>query len=179
MSITYRPATREDIDGIVAVFLSCWRGSYAEVLPRRLVDAMTDDEATSLWTRVLDEAGRGEVIVAEAEAAGASRPAILGVTRFALAGDGGGMVNSLYVSPLAQGKGVGSRLLTAAADALAAAGATTAHLWVFEHNAPSIAFYRRQGWVPDGDARVQEAFDEPEIRLVRTLAPPTAEAGRS
>lgn len=179
MSITLRPATSEDIDGIVRVFLSCWRGSYAAVLPRRLVDAMTDDEATTLWTRVLDEARRGEVIVAVAEpaAAGAGQPVILGVTRFAVAGDGAGMVNSLYVSPLAQGKGVGSRLLSAAADALAAAGVTTARLWVFEHNAPSIAFYRAQGWVPDGDARVQEAFGEPEIRLARALAGP--DAGRS
>lgn len=177
MPITYRAATSEDIDGIARVFLSCWRGSYAAVLPRRLVEAMTDEEATTLWTRALGEARRGDVIVAEStEAAG---PAILGVTRFALGGDGEGAVHSLYVSPLAQGQGVGSRLLTAAADALAAAGATTAHLWVFASNAPSIAFYRRQGWLPDGDARVQEAFGEPEIRLVRVLAPATAEAGHS
>ena len=187
MPITYRPATSEDIDGVARVFLSCWRGSYAAVLPRRLVDMMTDEEATALWTRVLDEAGPGEVVVAvaepetESEAAGGARPVILGVTRFAVAGDGTGMVNSLYVSPLAQGQGVGSRLLTTAADALAAAGATTAHLWVFESNAPSIAFYRRQGWLPDGGARVQEAFGEPEIRLVRALAPSAApaEAGHS
>lgn len=178
MPITYRPATSEDIDGIVLVFLSCWRGSYAAVLPRRLVDTMTDEEAAALWTRVLGEARRGEVIVAEsAESAGPAGPVILGVTRFALGDDGEGAVNSLYVSPLAQGQGVGSRLLTAAADALAAAGATTAHLWVFESNAPSIAFYRRQGWLPDGGARVQEEFGEPEIRLVRALAP--AEAGHS
>lgn len=177
MPITYRPATSEDIDGIALVFLSCWRGSYAAVLPRRLVEMMTDEEAAALWTRVLGEARRGDVIVAEST--GAAGPAILGVTRFARGDDGEGAVNSLYVSPLAQGQGVGSRLLTAAADALAAAGATTAHLWVFESNAPSIAFYRRQGWLPDGGARVQEAFGEPEIRLVRALAPAAAEAGHS
>ena len=166
MPITYRPATRSDLDGILEVFLACWRDSYAEVLPRRLVETMTDAYAGELWMNALDGSVSGEVIVAEE----ASTATILGVTRFAVGAQGDGVVHSLYVSPMAQGRGVGSRLLMEASRALSAAGASTAHLWVFADNAPSVAFYGRQGWLPDAATRVQEEFGELESRLVRTLA---------
>jgi GNAT superfamily N-acetyltransferase len=167
MAITYRPAAANDVAGIVAAFLDCWRDSYAAVLPARLVARMTDERANDLWTRVLEEAAPGEVIVAESDEA--SGPVILGVTRYSVEA-GEGMVHSLYVSPLAQGRGVGTRLLNAAADALAEAGVVTARLWVFRDNAPSLAFYRRNGWIPDGRTRVQDDLGEPEIRLGRNLA---------
>ena len=179
MRIACRPATKGDTDGIVTVFLDCWRGSYRAVLPERLVDAMTDQKAHDLWTRALADAAPGEILVAERVADGTSEqdaPAseILGVTRFAPGPAGHGAVHSLYVSPYAQGTGVGSRLLRAAGDALADAGMVTAGLWVFRDNAPSLAFYRRQGWTPTGDTRVQAEFGEPEIGLSRVLAAPAS-----
>ena len=137
MATRDRRATTDDPDGIVATLLGCWRVSYAPVLPRRLIDAMTDERAVDLWTRVLGE----------------------------------GSVSSFYVSPRAQGRKVGSGLLAAAADALLAAGSITAHLWVFRDNAPARAFYRHNGWYPDGRTRVQPEFGEPEIRLTALLCP--------
>jgi GNAT superfamily N-acetyltransferase len=184
MRFAFRPATKGDIAGIVMVFLDCWRGSYRAVLPERLVEAMTDRKAHDLWTRVLGEAAPGEILVAERDdegtseldapdakdAVGAPAARILGVTRFAPGPAGHGIVHSLYVSPLAQGAGMGSRLLATAGEALAAAGMVTAELWVFRDNSPSLAFYQRQGWTPSGDTRVQAEFGEPELRLVRVLA---------
>jgi len=167
MPITFRPATMNDLEDIVAVFLLCWRESYTGVLPQRLVDAMTDKQANDLWTRVLGESAPGEVIVAESDEA--SRATILGVARIAVGTGEQGSVHSLYVSPQAQGKGVGSQLLSTACDALSAARVETVRLWVFQDNAPSIAFYRHNGWIPDGQTRVQEAFGEPEIGLGKTL----------
>lgn len=171
MMISYRPANLSDIDGIVAVFLGCWLITYAAVLPRSLVDAMTADRADTLWTRVLGEEAVDEVIVAVSD-----EPAdagIVGVTRWCATQHGDdraeGVVHSLYVSPAAQGRGVGSALLIAATDRLTAAGVATARLWVFRDNSPSIAFYRRAGWLPDGTTRVQEEFGQPEISLAKAL----------
>ncbi len=170
MPIRFRPATMNDLEDIVAVFLLCWRESYQGVLPQRLVDAMTDKEASDLWTRVLRESEPGDVIVAEsAESAESSAATILGVARIAVGTGGQGSVHSLYVSPQTQGRGVGSQLLCTACDVLSASRVETAGLWVFQDNAPSIAFYRHHGWLPDGQTRVQEAFGEPEIRLGKTL----------
>lgn len=159
MSVTLRPATSDDRDAIVAVFLACWRESYVGVLPAVAIEAMTDDRAQALWRRVLAST-EGTVFVAEHDGL------VQGVTRFAPEGDGGA-VHSLYVSPDARGLGLGTRLLDAAYDSLSERGAASVALWVFAANAPSIAFYRGRGWLPDGGARTQAEFGEPELRLRR------------
>ncbi|GAA4227013.1 GNAT superfamily N-acetyltransferase [Streptosporangium album] len=151
-----RTATRDDLDGIVEVFLACWHESYAGVLPERLVAAMSPERARALWADALE---RSQVIVAEDDGS------VRGVTRF-----GDDTVHSLYVHPHAQGGGLGARLLGAAESALSSTGATRAFLWVFRDNLPSIGFYRRQGWTPDGTSRTTPEFGEPELRLAKVPA---------
>jgi GNAT superfamily N-acetyltransferase len=186
MTVFIREAVPGDLDEIVAIFLACWRGSYAAVLPLALVERMTDAQARDLWSAALERAA-GRMLVA---APAAGEPP-LGVSRVSFGGDGDGdgedvsddngadavgLVESLYVSPAAQGAGIGRALLTAAVGALADAGATSARLWVFAQNQPSRDFYRAQGWTEDGGQRVQEAFGEPELRMARAL--PTQAGGR-
>ncbi|WP_250564484.1 anhydro-N-acetylmuramic acid kinase [Sphaerisporangium fuscum] len=166
--ITLRPATLADLDGVVEVFLACWHRSYTGVMPASLVAAMTPGRARELWARVLAESGPSEIVAVRS---GGDAPSVLGITRYGLDEHGDGTVYSLYVHPDAQGGGLGARLLRGAQDALATAGASRASLWVFADNAPSIGFYRSQGWAPDGTTRVQAEFGEPELRLVKTLHP--------
>jgi ribosomal protein S18 acetylase RimI-like enzyme len=161
VSIELRPATSADVDAVVSVFLACWRESYRGVLPDSTIDAMSDEKAQRLWERVLGS-DEGEVLVAESAAT------VVGVTRLSATGTHG-VVHSLYVSPHSQGSGLGSQLLRAASARLAALGVKDASLWVFAANAPSLAFYRRQGWLPDGGQRTEDEFGEPELRLVRRL----------
>jgi ribosomal protein S18 acetylase RimI-like enzyme len=160
VSLEIREAGPDDLDGVVAVFLDCWRQSYRGVLPDRLVDSMTDEAANDLWGRALSDKDATVVI--------AVRDVVLGVTRYAQAGSTG-LVHSLYVSPDARGLGLGRRLLDRAAADLAAAHATSASLWVFADNAPSIGFYAACGWLPDGVTRIQDEFGEPEIQLRNAL----------
>ncbi len=150
---------------MVEVFLGCWRSTYAGRLPDALVASMTDEAARSLWSRALTTTGR-RVALAEVD------EQVCGVVGFEASGEDG-WVQSLYVSPSAQGHGIGSTLLGHAYDRLLEAGCHRAHLWVFADNSPSIAFYARHGWAPDGAQRVEEAFGENEIRLSRALAVPT------
>jgi len=161
MTVEIRDAAADDLAGIVTVFLACWRESYRGVLPDRLVDSMSDEKASELWRRGM--AAQGARV-----ALGVRDGVVLGVTRYALE-ESVGVVHSLYVSPDARGLGLGRRLLERAAADLQAAGATTATLWVFADNAPSIGFYRACGWLPDGVTRVQEEFGEPELQLRKEL----------
>ncbi len=144
------------------MFLECWRESYRGILPAEAIDAMTDQRAQELWRRVLSST-EGTVLVA------AQGERIVGVTRHAIdrsdRSDGHGAVHSLYVSPGAQGAGIGRTLLDAAIAQLRAAGAETGLLWVFAANAPSIRFYESRGWRPDGATRIQEEFGQPEQRM--------------
>lgn len=162
MTLEVRRATPDDLSGVLGVFLGCWRESYRGILPESAIDAMTDERAEILWRRVLADPV-GEVLAAERDGA------IVGVTRYA-ATAGEGTVHSLYVSPRAHGGGVGTALLSAAADALRAAGADAATLWVFAANAPSIRFYESRGWRADGLTRTQPDFGEPEQRMRREWA---------
>jgi len=191
-TVTVRPAEVDDLDQVVDVFLGCWRETYAAVLPRRLVDAMTDESARELWARVAQESAPGDLLVAlgagpevsatpEAPAVPElpGAPArIVGVARLGPVVGAAGHLASLYVSPRAQGLGIGRRLMEAALVRLAAAGATSATLWVFRDNAPSIAFYRHLGWAPDGHERTQPEFGEPEVRLSLSLDPADGDGRR-
>lgn len=102
--------------------------------------------------------GEGIVVVALDE------QQLVGVMRCEING-GSGIVQSLYVSPSAHGRGIGSRLLLHAVAAMTADGPRSLTLWVFAGNVSSIRFYERLGWLPDGASRTQEEFGAPELRL--------------
>ena len=61
-----------------------------------------------------------------------------------------GEIYAIYVAPERWGTGVGRALMTAARDALAAAGNAEIRLWVLAENARARRFYERAGMVTDG-----------------------------
>ena len=63
-------------------------------------------------------------------------------------------VVGLYVDPSRWREGHAARLLVALLDDLRATGATSARLWVLEHNTRARSMYERRGWGPDGATRL-------------------------
>jgi ribosomal protein S18 acetylase RimI-like enzyme len=161
-----RVADPDDVDQLAAVFLDCWRISYAQVMPAPLVESMTAEKARAMWAEAVRRPGQTIVIAAE----DGPPHAVLGFVGFRLQEDGGGYVSSLYVSPNLQGGGVGRLLLGEAEKELRESGAQTARLWVFEDNAPSRAFYVRQGWRPDGRRGTLPEWGQPQLGMAKTLA---------
>jgi ribosomal protein S18 acetylase RimI-like enzyme len=162
-----RRATPDDLAQVAAVFLACWRDSYRDVLPARLLERYDEAGAAALWSGPITDPRDDETVLV-AEIAGRG---VLGVTRFGPDPDSPelGHVFSLYVSPAAQGLGLGGQLLRAATVSLVELGHSAATLWVFAANERSIGFYAHEGWLPDGGHRVEPAYDEPELRLRRAL----------
>jgi GNAT superfamily N-acetyltransferase len=160
-----RRAGTSDLEAIVDVFLDCWRITYADTMPAGLVEAMTRERAREIWSATL-AGSRTEVLVAAAVPAGGVR----GVVGYSLPEPEAGYVASLYVSPHAQGSGTGRLLLAEAEQRLRAWGARRARLWVFADNAPSRAFYQRQGWQPDGSRETLPEFGQPQIGMAKDLA---------
>lgn len=169
MTLTMRSATAADVEAIVGVFLACWRGPYAHVLPASAVQQMTDQRAIQLWRDAFaDRAEPDEIMVASL----GEDSAACGVVRYGLTGRDQGAIWSLYVDPSAQGAGLGSRLLRSAEDALAKRGAASAILFVFARNAPSIDFYRRHGWkAADQAGETRYDFGEPVLTMTKALSP--------
>ena len=160
-----RVARRDDIDQLSAVFLDCWRISYGQVMPASLVASMTPGKARSLWADALQ---RPNQTILAATADEPPHP-VVGFVGFQLQADGAGYVSSLYVSPQLQGGGVGRLLLSGAEQELRDAGARTARLWVFEQNAPSRAFYIRQGYHPDGRRETLPEWGQPQLGMTKTF----------
>lgn len=162
-----RAARPEDLTAVAAVFLACWRESYAEVLPADVIGRYDPDGARDLWRQVVtDPPADAVVLVAEQPGRG-----VLGVLRIGPDADepASGHVFSLYVHPDTQGLGIGGRLLTAAEHRFREADMHKATLWVFAANAAARGFYARHGWQPDGAQRVEPEYGEPELRLRRVL----------
>lgn len=159
-----RRASLRDLDAVVDVFVSCWRESYAGLLPAATSSAMDEPTATALWSVLLAGAPGQVVLVIEDDGV------VRGVARCSGVGEPEGCVESLYVAPSLQGRGAGARLLTACRDLLVAEGALAARLWVFELNTPARGFYARQGWQETGQRRVQDAWGAQEILLRLDLA---------
>ncbi len=162
-----REARPDDLGAVAALFLRCWRGSYADVLPPRAIAVFDEASARELWRPALRAprpGTRGVVAVSDPDR-------VVGVVRMGRDPDeqGVGHVFSLYVDPAAQGGGVGRLLLDDAVSWLRDQGLAEATLWVFEANARARAFYALHGWLPDGGSRVEPEFGEPEVRLRRSL----------
>jgi ribosomal protein S18 acetylase RimI-like enzyme len=167
---TLRRASDRDLDGIVSVFLDCWRVSYSRVMPDALVDSMTSERALTIWQNALRNPGNTIVVAVGDEPASA----VVGLVGYSMLGSevgqgGVGYIGSLYVSPFAQGSGTGRLLLSAATDDLRNLGARHAGLWVFEQNAPSRSFYERQGWTADGRREVLAEWGQPQIGMAKDL----------
>jgi len=165
--VVLRAARDGDLDAIAELFLACWQTSYREWLPPRVVSLYGPTEAQALWRSALAKApDERQVVVAEGPDHG-----VLGVVAIGLEPDRAnvGHIYSLYVSPDAQGLGIGSRLMAFAIGRLVELGSASASLWVFEANADGRAFYERSGWLPDGTVRVEPEYGEQELRLTRSL----------
>jgi len=167
-STDLRTAQRDDLEDIAELFLACWQTSYRDVLPPALVAMYGPSEARALWQRSFERgAGERRVVVADDVEHG-----IVGVvvTGREPGHADTGHIFSLYVDPEAQGLGIGSRLMAAAIERFAAEGLSRASLWVFAANRHALEFYERFGWLPDGTERVEPEYNEPELRLARSLA---------
>ena len=141
-----RRARPEDAPALAAVHVRAWRHAYADIVA--VEDMPTEYWRRERWDALLAEGAEVHVFDQDGAVAG-------------FAALDGNELRALYVDPPAQGAGVGSALLTAAVDALRAAGHREAYLWTFEANGLARAFYERHGWqlVPGRQERLA-----PEVR---------------
>jgi ribosomal protein S18 acetylase RimI-like enzyme len=152
---------------VARVHVLAWQSGYRDILPAELLASLSVEERTGRWRRQLAES---RTWVVSAPAGPVLGFVSVGPSRDEDAPPGDGEVYALYVHPDTWGTGVGSRLLTTAAEHLATAH-TGATLWVLERNERARAFYERHGWRPDGahrqETRAAALLEELRYRLGR------------
>jgi hypothetical protein len=163
--ISLRKARVADAIAIGAVHVAAWRSSYPGMLPDEFLAKLSVSRQAAHY----DAAIRGGTGVMVATASGSdvplgSGPRIVGFTtagRARHAEVGGkrlaeGEVETLYVLDDWRERGVGRRLMRAAASHLVDIGCKSAFVWVLRDN-PSRWFYQRLGGKPAAEATTQIA----------------------
>jgi GNAT superfamily N-acetyltransferase len=173
-----RPARREDAAGIARIQLTTWRTAYRSILPRQVLDQLTEDFLAQRWADAVAQppTPRHRVLVAVEQAAqahlvgfAASGPPdeqALAPGEEALA-DTTATITDLLVEPRWGRRGHGSRLLAASVEGWRADGFATAVAWVYERDPATRAFLSSAGWLPDGATRALDVDDllVPQLRL--------------
>ncbi|MGK5441841.1 N-acetyltransferase family protein [Micromonospora sp. URMC 105] len=132
--ITVRPMTAADADAVLAVYqagLDAGDASFETTAPTWAAF----DAAKLAAHRLVAVGADGTVLGWVAVAPTSSRAVYAGVVE-----------HSVYVDPVAQGRGVGRLLLDALIASTEAAGIWTVQSGVFPENAASLALHRRAGF---------------------------------
>jgi ribosomal protein S18 acetylase RimI-like enzyme len=157
-----RAATAADAGAIAAVQARGWRHAYGDIVaPEDMPDPATKEPE---WRDRIADPDVG-VLVFDHDGSVAGFAAF-GASRDADAREHTAELYAIYVDPAAQGAGVGSALIEAAVEDLAARRFADAMLWTLQGNGLARAFYERHGWTLD-DGALQH--DPPEVRYRRTL----------
>lgn len=148
-----RPARRADLPEIAELFIATRRNAF----PAMPAAVRADEEIRDWFTdlRLGTERGAKEIWVAET--GGAADGDLLGFAVLDAA-----WLDSLYVGPQHQARGVGSALL----DVVKAQRPGGFALWVFASNTPARGFYRRNGLLElehtDGTGNEERS---PDVRM--------------
>lgn len=168
---TIRPIRVEDVAAVARLHVAVWQAAYRGLLPDAFLDAQSVERRERMWQGAV---GRDDPPVLVAEMGGRIAGFVwCGPARDAdVQGAMTGEVYAIYVAPDAWGSGVSAALMVQGLAGLAALGYTEAILWVLRGNERAMHFYTRQGFAPDGAAKIEQhgdvTFDE--VRYRRWLA---------
>jgi ribosomal protein S18 acetylase RimI-like enzyme len=154
--VSVREARPEDAAEVAGVHVRSWQSAYRGLLSDQYLDGLRAEDRAARYTFGSPDpdapltmvATEGEVICGFVTV-GPSRDADVAHR---------GEVFGLYVDPGAWGLGVGRRLMADAREHLSGRRFTEAVLWVFEGNVRAEAFYRTDGWRPDGRRQREEIW---------------------
>ena len=154
--IHVRPAVPDDAERIAEIQRESWRAAYAHLLSADFLATLPAH--VEMFQRAIERGATLEVAELDGELIGY---ALAGPTRDEDAPRELQLWH-LYQLPKAHGSGSGQALLEAVL------GDRPAQLWTAEDNPRANAFYRRNGFRPDGARKVEDAWEGlVAIRMVR------------
>jgi ribosomal protein S18 acetylase RimI-like enzyme len=142
MTYAIVPAGPGDAVDLARVHVEAWRETYPGLLPQVYLDRMSVATHARRWRYRLMNSGEVTLV---AETARGLAGYCSGDWERGGARPGEAEIATLYILRRAQRSGLGRRLLTATARALAARGATSLVIWVLRDNAGARRFYEKMG----------------------------------
>jgi ribosomal protein S18 acetylase RimI-like enzyme len=163
--ITVRRARPADAATIGAVHVAAWRSAYPGILPDSYLAGLSAVRQTAYYQGAILNGVGVHVVVVSGQDLGArgGGPRVVGFATGCRARPGRwsaplaeGEIETLYVLDDWRERGLGRRLMRAAAAHLAAEGCRSAFVWVLRDN-PSRWFYERLGGKPVAEATIEFA----------------------
>lgn len=155
--MSIRTATRDDCDAIAALHAASWRATYRDILSDAYLDHDVVEDRHDLWAaRFAKFDERKHYVAVAVDDSGPYGAVLLGFVCVLLdeEPEQGALLDNLHVKPDAHGRGTGRRLMSNAARWVASMQPSWAmHLWVYEANRKTVAFYRAAGGV-EADRRI-------------------------
>jgi GNAT superfamily N-acetyltransferase len=165
--VTSEPVVRvagpQDAAAIARLRIDAWRATYRGLIPDAYLDAMSVEENTGFWQRIL-EAGSPQARVFVAEEAGELVGFAAGHRRDPPIHGFAAELAALYVRADRVRQGLGRRLLAAVAAAMRAEGADGMVVFVIAGNRGAVAFYENRG----AERLHEQPFEWDGIPLVET-----------
>lgn len=141
-----RPATPDDLPAMLAILP---RLAEFELPPRRNGEDLWKGDARTLTRWAQESAGEDDaliVLVAEDDDAGVVGVALVRLQPEFMSGAPGAHLEAIGVAEIADGQGIGRRLLQEAEQAASARGAGSMTLHVFANNERARSVYDRSGY---------------------------------
>jgi ribosomal protein S18 acetylase RimI-like enzyme len=146
MTFVVFPAGPSDAEELARVHVASWRETYRGLLADAFLARMSEPGFTRRFRRALTQPGSGVTLAA------ADRYSLVGYVQGGPSRrdtPGEAEIATLYVLRQAQGQGLGARLMTETARALAANGATSLMISVLRDNIRARGFYEHLGGQPE------------------------------
>jgi len=139
--LKFRLAVPDDADAVAALHADSWRRHYRGAYSNEFLDGDIHAERLAVWSGRLREADRDACTIVAEDGDG-----LVGFVHTIFEADPrwGALVDNLHVVYAEKRRGVGSRLMTLAAEPVLERG-TGLYLWVLEQNLGARAFYEARG----------------------------------
>jgi GNAT superfamily N-acetyltransferase len=159
MGIIIRPAVLDDVDAIARVHVASWHGAYRGIMPDELIDERTEDVRRTQWSSSLQQPDRTTLVACDEN--GAVVGFASATVRPRLEGRFQSYLQTLYLLPDAQGRGIGRELLRDLSVRLLEAGVRNMALRTLRLNR-ARSFYERLGarLVSEGISDDEGQFDD-------------------
>jgi len=142
--IHFRPAVPADANALADIHDTAWRSAYQGLIPHLPLERMISRRGPLWWQRQIQRGSKITVLVFD----GAPRGyAAWGTARESWPWPAG-EIFELYIEPVYQGVGLGTRLFASVREELARAGLGRLVVWALKDNELACAFYGSLGGTP-------------------------------
>lgn len=165
MEVIVRQAEPGDEAAIARVQVAAWQAAYAPFFGDEFLRSLSIEHKQETWRDALTHPGRGRYRVAEADHR-VQGFAVFGPARDDDLDETASELVALNIHPDCWRLKLGTALLDAVLQRVAAERYKTLHLWVIEGNAPAIKLYEKSGFTYSGMSKAQRKHSgRPVIEL--------------